>query len=35
MNRAVLKFLRVLALVPPDLAAFAALVCAVARGLAW
>ena len=33
--RAVLKVVRVLALVPPDLAALAALVCVVAWGLAW
>jgi hypothetical protein len=38
MNRAVLKLPRVLTLVPPHLAALAALaalVCAVAWGLAW
>ena len=35
MKRAVLELVRVLALVPPDIAALAALVCMAAWGLAW
>lgn len=35
MSRAVLELVRVLALVPPDIAALAALVCMASWGLAW